>query len=302
MRAIRLLGVVPLILVAGIGYGIWRSHQHGVPDGLIQVNGRIEGDHTFVASKYPGRLMELVPHEGDSVRAGTVVARLSSDELVSRQAGVRAALDAARARSQRARAVWVQAARDADRYQALLARGSVDRVHAEQMRLAAVSAESQFREAEAQIRQAAAGSDEVGSQLKEMTLLAPAAGMVTTRLHEPGDVLAAGGAVLDIVDLNRLYLKVYVPEDQIGKVRLGLPARIYTDAWPGLAFAARVSTIAGRAEFTPKEVQTPDERVKLVYAVKLAVAENPGWRLTPGVPADAVIRWNDTVAWQRPRW
>jgi HlyD family secretion protein len=298
----RVLGLIPLLLLAGIGYGIWRSHQHGVPDGLIQVNGRIEGDHTFVASKYPGRLVSLTSHEGDSVVAGQVVARLASDELVSRQAGVRAALDVAHARRERARAVWVQAERDADRYQALLARGSIDRVHAEQMRLAAVSAASQLSEAEAQVRQAAAGNDEIGSQLREMTLLAPAAGMVVSRLHEPGDVLAAGGAVLDIVDLGRLYLKVYVPEDQIGKVRLGLPARIYTDAWPRLAFAARVSTIAGRAEFTPKEVQTPDERVKLVYAVKLAVDANPGWRLTPGVPADAVIRWNDSVAWQRPRW
>ena len=101
------------------------------------------------------------------------------------------------------------------------------------------------------------------------------------------------------MDLDRLYLKVYVPEIQIGKVRLDLPARIYTDAFPDQPFEATVRYIASKAEFTPKEVQTPDERVKLIYPVKLYLAENPDHRLTPGLPADAVIRWKDDVACQR---
>jgi HlyD family secretion protein len=95
---------------------------------------------------------------------------------------------------------------------------------------------------------------------------------------------------------------VFVPETEIGRVRLGLPARIYTDAFPERPFPATVRYIASRAEFTPKEIQTPDERVKLVYAVKLYLDENPDHRLTPGLPADAVIRWKDDTPWQRPRW
>jgi HlyD family secretion protein len=114
--------------------------------------------------------------------------------------------------------------------------------------------------------------------------------------------VAAGTPLFDVVDLDRLYLKVFVPEAQIGKVRLGLPARIHTDAFPERSFAATVRFIASRAEFTPKEVQTPDERVKLVYAVKLSLEDNPEHRLTPGLPADAVIRWRDDVAWRAPRW
>jgi len=118
---------------------------------------------------------------------------------------------------------------------------------------------------------------------------------------DAGEVVAVGAPLLELVDLDHLYLKVYVPEIQIGKVRLDLPARIYTDAFPEQPFEARVRYIASKAEFTPKEVQTPDERVKLIYAVKLYLNDNPDHRLTPGLPADAIIRWKDDVPWTKPR-
>ncbi|HJV06120.1 MAG TPA: efflux RND transporter periplasmic adaptor subunit [Chromobacteriaceae bacterium] len=303
MQKTRLiLGLVVLAVVGGIGYGMWQSRDRGLPDGLIQANGRLEGDRMLVATKYPGRLAEVRVHEGDAVKPGEVVARLTSDEIAAKLEAARAAVSAARAQRERAAAAGAQANKDAARYSDLLARGSVDRYHTEQMQLAAVSARTQLEQSEQQIRQAQAMEREAGSVLKELNLLAPAGGVVVSRLREPGEVLAAGGAVLDIVDLNKLYLKVYVPENQIGKVRLGLPARLYTDAFPNQPVDATVTNIASRAEFTPKEVQTPDERVKLVYAVKLSLKSNPGFKLTPGLPADAVIRWKDGVEWQRPRW
>lgn len=116
-----------------------------------------------------------------------------------------------------------------------------------------------------------------------------------------GEVVAAGAPLLELVDLDHLYLKVYVPEVQIGKLRLDLSARIFTDAFPEQPFEAMVRYIASKAEFTPKEVQTPDERVKLIYAVKLYLRENPDHRLTPGLPADAIIRWKEDVVWAKPR-
>lgn len=303
MQKTRLiLGLVVLAVVGGIGYGMWQSRDRGLPEGLIQANGRLEGDRMLVATKYPGRLAEVRVHEGDAVKPGEVVARLTSDEIAAKLEAARAAVSAARAQRERAAAAGAQANKDAARYSDLLARGSVDRYHTEQMQLAAVSARTQLEQSEQQIRQAQAMEREAGSVLKELNLLAPAGGVVVSRLREPGEVLAAGGAVLDIVDLNKLYLKVYVPENQIGKVRLGLPARLYTDAFPNQPVDATVTNIASRAEFTPKEVQTPDERVKLVYAVKLSLKSNPGFKLTPGLPADAVIRWKDGVEWQRPRW
>lgn len=153
-----------------------------------------------------------------------------------------------------------------------------------------------------QLMQAKASLSEAQSLLADRSLRAPAAGVVTARMREPGEVVAAGAPVLELLDLDHLYLKVYVPEAQIGKLRLGLPAKVYTDAFPDQPYDATVRHIAARAEFTPKEVQTPDERVKLVYAVKLQLNANPDHRLAPGLPADAVIRWKEGVAWARPRW
>jgi HlyD family secretion protein len=155
---------------------------------------------------------------------------------------------------------------------------------------------------EAGLRQAEAAAKEVASLVDDLSLRAPTGGVILTRLREAGEMVAAGTPVFDLVDLDKLYLKVYVPEKQIGQLRLGLPAQVYTDAFPGKAFPATTRYIASQAEFTPKEVQTPDERVKLTYAVKLYFDANPEHRLTPGVPADAVIRWRDGVPWQAPRW
>ena len=164
------------------------------------------------------------------------------------------------------------------------------------------SRESQVSAMEAQLEQAKAALDEAQSILDDLTIYAPATGMITTRIVDIGEVIVAGSPMYDIVDLDRLYLKCYVPEKQIGKLRLGLPARIYTDAFPDNPFSASVRYIASTAEFTPKEVQTPDERVKLVYAVKLYLDANPEHRLTPGLPADAVIRWMEETPWAKPRW
>lgn len=154
----------------------------------------------------------------------------------------------------------------------------------------------------AQLKQGQAALAEAQSVQDDLTLRAPAAGVITQRLVDVGEVAAAGAPLFDIVNLDRLYLKVYVPENEIGKVRLGLPARIYTDAFPNEPLSATVRYIAARAEFTPKEVQTPDERVKLVYAVKLYLDANTQHRATPGLPADAVIRWKEDAPWARPRW
>lgn len=144
--------------------------------------------------------------------------------------------------------------------------------------------------------------EEAASILADLTITAPSSGILTTRLVDVGEFVSAGAPLFEMVDFDRLYLKAYVPEIQIGKIRLGLPARIHVDAFPEEPFRAVIRYIASRAEFTPKEVQTPDERVKLTYAVKLYLEENPDHKLTPGMPADAVIRWKEDVDWRAPQW
>ena len=160
--------------------------------------------------------------------------------------------------------------------------------------------EDEVKGYKAQVAQAEAVLIEARSLLDDLTIHAPAAGVITTRVVNSGEVVAGGSPLFDIVDLDRLYLKVYIPEKMIGKVRLGLSARIYTDAFPDKPFQAKLRYISSQAEFTPKEVQTPDERVKLVYAVKLYLDSNPKHCMTPGLPADVIIRWKEETPWAEP--
>lgn len=360
------LTLLAVAAFAAIAIAAWwfLMRQPPLPEGLIQANGRIEGDHYIVAGKVPGRVAELLAREGDMVKKDQVLLRLDDTQLRAKveqarqavvalemqtkaaQTGIsvlrkdvpltvqsaEAALANARSQLATARANEEQAARDAARFRKLAESGTVDRHRYEQMELASQAARNQaiaaqqgvtvagkqldqarlgperIRAKESDVAALAAQSDqakaalaEAQSILDDLTIRAPAAGIVTTRMADVGEVAAAGAPLFDIVDLDRLYLKVYVPGIEIGKVRLNLPARIYTDAFPDQPFPATVRTIASRAEFTPKEVQTPDERVKLVYAVRLYLDHNPEHRLTPGMPADAVIRWREDAPWAKPR-
>ena len=357
--------IVVLLVLAGFATWWFLLRQSPLPEGLIQANGRIEGDHYLVAGKMPGRVAELFAREGDAVQKDQVLLRLDAAQVDARVEQARQAVvaleaqfkaaktglailrkdapltvqtaeaGAALTRSQRATALAnaAQAERDAARFKRLAESGTVDRHRYEQMELASqvaqnqanaaqhgvTSAEKQLAQARLGLERIRASEDEVAalaaqrdqgkaalaeaqSMRDDLTLKAPAAGVLTTRMVDVGEVIAPGAPMFDIVDLDRLYLKVFIPANEIGKVRLGLPARIYTDAFPDEPLAATVRHIASQAQFTPKEVQTPDERVKLVYAVKLYLDANPQHRATPGLPADAVIRWKEDAPWARPRW
>ncbi len=360
-----LLIVIVVALVVGYQMYEYAVSRAALPEGLIQANGRIEGDAVTVASKITGKIAGIEVREGDAVKSRQLLVRLDDAQLKSRVDQTAAAketlesqvasarlgldllrrevplmVDSARAGVGRAQAAVAtaeataqQAQRDANRQRDMVARGFVSNQQNERTRLvldAATSEMTSAREAllqsrkqlahaelggdrirareqeflalQAQLRQAQATLAEAESVLADLTIRAPVSGVVATRARELGEVVSAGAPLLILVDLDQLYLKVYVPEVQIGKLRLGLPAQIYTDAFPDRPFEATVRYIASRAEFTPKEVQTPDERVKLVYAVKLYLKSNPDHRLTPGLPADAVIRWKEDVAWTKPRW
>ena len=149
--------------------------------------------------------------------------------------------------------------------------------------------------AQAQMEAAGAARDELKAMQNETKVYAPLSGVVLHKIVNAGEVVAPGAPLVSLVDLRALWLKVFVPEPQIGKIRLGMPAKVYVDAFPGRPIAARVNEISKRAEFTPKDVQTREERVKLVFAVKLAV-DNPDGVLKPGMPADASIVWKTEPA------
>ncbi|MCP9447966.1 MAG: efflux RND transporter periplasmic adaptor subunit [Nitrospira sp.] len=365
-RGKRLGGVALVVGVAVAAYLVaerWAGNRE-LPEGLIQVNGSIEGDPITVSSKYAGRIRTVSVREGETVEANQVLIQLDDSQAAAKvkqaryaaqslDAQVEAARDqlavlkleiplkieAAEAQVARAQALWEraivleqEAREDAERFQRLADKDQASLQQRDQARArwyvarndvaAALSGLTQAKKEVAQARlewnrikaekeeltslerqrdHAYAVLEEAERTLEELTITAPAGGTVTTKMAEVGEMVAAGSPLLELVDLDRLYLKAYVPEVLVGKVRLNLPAMVYTDAFPDQPVEARVRHIASKAEFTPKEVQTADERVKLVYAVKLHLNENPDHRFTPGLPADAIIRWKEDVAWVRPR-
>lgn len=361
-----LFAAIAVLAAMLIGYTVlsrlfWDS---GLPEGLIQANGRIEGDHVTIASKFPGRIADLRAREGDTVardqplvilddvqtRARVEQARRLVDMLEAQveaahttlallnlevPLGIEAAsakVDSARAALEKAKTVEQEARQDIARMRVLLPEQAVSHQLHDQTEARWKSAVSDQASAKGDLSQAIkelsyaelgwkrirakerevaglerqrdqsyAALDEAESVLKDLTIEAPTSGTITTRMVNVGEVVTAGAPLLELVDLDRLYLQVYVPQVQIGKLRLGLPARVHTDAFPDQPFDATLRYIASKAEFTPKEVQTRDERVKLIYAVRLYLTDNPDHRLTPGLPADAVIRWKEDVAWQKPK-
>lgn len=364
-RTIAIVVAVAVVIVIGGLFARKAVLSRRLPEGLIQANGRIEGDQVAVASKFAGRIAKLHFREGATVTNGQPLAELDDSQIAAKVAQARATVGAVEAQWDAARtslellkkdvplgvesaessviqarsviaksaAADQQASRDAGRFRELLEQGTVEKHKSEQADLAATvtqndlaAAQSALTRAGTQLAQAQLGSDRIIVKEKEVAawqaqlvqakaafteaesvqhdlhITAPIDGIIATRVRDVGEVVAGGSPLFNLVELDKLYLKVYVPEAQIGKLRLGLSARIYTDAFPEQPLKATVRYISSRAEFTPKEVQTPDERVKLVYAVKLYLDENPEHRFTPGLPADAVVRWNEAVSWREPQW
>ena len=136
------------------------------------------------------------------------------------------------------------------------------------------------------VQQAEASRAQVEAQLDQATLRAPFAGVVTVRHREPGEAVGAGMPVLSLRDLDDRWVRIYVREDAIGRVQVGQGAVIYSDTYPDREFGGTVTFISSEAEFTPRNVQTTEERTRLVYAVKVRISDDPGQILKPGVPAD----------------
>ena len=143
--------------------------------------------------------------------------------------------------------------------------------------------------AEAQVRQAEAAVYLVDAQIARLTLTAPMDGITTSRGAQAGETATAGAPLLTIANLDEMMLVIYIPENRIGQLHLGQDVEVQVDSFPGRVFTGQVTNIAGEAEFTPRNVQTQEERVNLVFAVKVRIP-NPNHELKPGMPADATLQ------------
>ncbi len=242
-----------------------------------------------------------------------------------------AALEQTRASKERVESRLDYIRQEYNRHENLLERGKISRREYEKIRSEYRSIQADYRSAGEVVRRAEADLDARRAELDETKLAvrryeasgarlesaraelrqaeddlddarikAPLTGRVLSRFVEPGELVGVGTPLVEIVDLDQLYMKVYVPGPRVGKLSHGDRAKVYTDAYPEEPFWGRIRRISDRAEFTPRTVETREERPRLVFAVEISI-DNPAGRLKPGMPGDAILRWDPDVDWQQPR-
>ena len=260
-----------------------RLRGRDMPAGIEKANGNIEATQVDVASKYPGRLATLTVDEGDEVTAGQMVATISSPdteaELLAAQAKVlkaKQAIAEAVARIAQRKSDLNFARTDYDRGKMLIKDAYISQQMLDSRRnkfetaeAAYVAANAQRDEAEAAIKAAEADVERLQSILVDLVLVSPRSGRVQYRLARTGELVAAHQRILSILDLKDVYLSVYLPWDVTGKLLLGDEARVIADPIPQYVIPATISYVATNPQFTPKSVETVEERQKMIFRVKL---------------------------------
>ena len=312
-RSTLILGVL-LLVVAGAS--IWWFYVRIPPlVGFGSGNGRLEVQEIDVATKFPGRIAEVLVDEGDRVQVGQVVARMDMSSLNAQVREAEAQVLRARQGQVTAKALIAQrrseallAERDLERSRALYVNANIsakdyDRARStmDTAKAAITQAEAQLAEADAAIAATLAQKERIQVDLKDSALTASRSGRVQFRLAEPGEVLASGGKVLTLIDPADVYMTIFLPAAEAGKVALGAEARIVLDAAPGLVIPASVSFVADKAQFTPKEVETRTEREKLMFRIKVKIdpelVKGHEAQVKPGLPGVAYVRLDKAVQW-----
>jgi len=319
-RPIVIAGAVGLVAVIVAG-AVWHGHKNGR---ALVVSGTVEATETQLGFPVPGRLAEIAAAEGDTVGPGMTVAKLDRAETEARRQQASAQVEAAQAllteleRGSRTEEITqARAARDAaqerlhdaerdrDRTKTLFDSGAVSRevydkamTQYDVVQSQSTQADEQLRLVErgpreeriaaqrAQLAQAEAALRTIDAALQNMTITAPFRGIVTVRHREPGEIVPAGSPVLTVMNPADRWVRIYVPETRIGSVHVGQSATITCDTYAGKTYSGAVVMVASEAEFTPKTVQTTEERVKLVYATKVRITDDAGLDLKPGMPVD----------------
>lgn len=306
---------IGLIIVVS-AFSIWWFSFRAEPlEGFAIGNGRLEATEVDIATKFSGRVKEILFDEGDKVESGQIVARMDTASLQAQLAEAKASVVSAEKHRNNAMAILAQrksecelARKNLARAEKLYNKGIISSQQLDQQTAEQEVAESRcdaaradVSDAEASIEAAQAETERIKSDIEDSVLKTPISGRVQYRLAEPGEVLAAGGKVLTIIDLTDVYMPVFLSAKEAGLLAIGAQARIIFDMAPDIAVPAKVFYISSKAQFTPKEVETLDERQKLVFRVKVEIDYDILKEYEPyvkiGVPGVAYIRLEDDVQW-----
>jgi HlyD family secretion protein len=320
-----LLIVIIVVIIAGLLYYFFTQDKKEGND-FIKVSGNIETTEVDVGFKIPGRIVSLSVQEGDWVENKKVLAKLDDEDLLNRLGLAKATLNSAQAKLNKllagsrpeelreAEAVLSQAKSDLENKQAhyermkpLFERGVIPKENLDNADAGYKISKASFQkatenyllvkegprkedieDARAQVEQARASLKLAETQLSYTVLYSPLSGVVLVKASEIGEVVNSGTSILTLADLGNVWLKAYIPETDLGKVKWGQEVVVTTDLRPRKEYKGKISFISSQAEFTPKSIQTEKERVTLVYRIKVDIP-NPDRELKPGMPADGRI-------------
>jgi len=275
-----------LVIIAAAGIALWYFLKDpALPDGLYSTNGRLEAEQVQVATKTAGRVAEVLVEEGQLVHEGDVLVRMDSQQLLAREREAQAQIKAAELAFEEAdagieqrQALLTLATRELERTKSMIAKKVASQESLDQAQTQYDSAKAALRLSKATAERAKASIDAAEASLAElMTLLedteirAPRDGRVQYLLAQAGEVLSAGGRVVTILDISDVYMTVFLPAEVAGKLTLNDEAKLILDPLADYVVPARVSFVAADAQFTPKSVETAEQRNNLMFRVKLSI-------------------------------
>jgi len=308
--------LLPLILLAAAAGGYaWFHAKPALPPGIVASNGRLEADQIDIATKFASRVAQLFVDEGDLVKAGQTLATMDTRDLT-------ASLKKAQSLANQARQVLAEAQanveqqqtqvtftkQELDRTMALVPRGfaTVELLDQRRQQLSAATAGLNAANARVAVAEHALAAAQHDIELYQVniadnTLIAPRDGRIEYRVANVGEVLPAGGKVFTMLDTGYVYMDVYLPTAEAGRIKLGSDARIVLDAYPARPIPAKVVFLATHAQFTPKAVETKDERDKLMFRLRVRIdpdrLRERADAVRSGLPGMTYLRIDPNLPW-----
>jgi len=307
--------LIALAVVVLIGIRVWIDQRSALPDGIVSGNGRLEAKLVDVAAKEPLKVKEVLVDEGALVKPGDVLVRLDTTTLEAQLGEATATIAAAQERLALAEATIVKqeheielAESEAERSRRLVAERAssqqdldVRSTKVATTRASLAEATAALQTAKRQVAVAQASAATVRTRIEDATLKSPVTGRVLYRLAEAGEVLAAGGKALTLMNLEDIYMEIFLPSDQAASLKIGSEGRITVDYDPKHAAVGYVSFVSPEAQFTPKQVETESERVKLMFRVKIQLAKDIAneylERIKAGVRGVGYVKLTPSAVW-----
>jgi len=313
--------IIPAVVVAAIaffGYQYWKARQFAVPEGIAYGNGRIEAKLVDAVAKDALRVKEIFVDEGDLVQPGQVLVRLDTNTFDAQleEAKYKVATAEERVASAnyavvRQKSLVENAKIEFDRTRKLVEANALSQreldartTNLETSQAAYDEEIAKLRTSQQEVEVAKANVATIQTHIDDATLKSPVLGRVLYRLAEPGEMLAAGGKALTLVNLEDVYMEIYLPSEQAASLKTGAEARLTVDFAPGRSAVGFVSFVSPEAQFTPKQVETRSERDKLMFRVKIKVPKELVSayvdRIKTGIRGVGYVKIKDSAVW--PGW